>query len=270
VAESGAGFSGGQPSYWFQAGARYGKRLVSNVAVTTRLDKVGELERNAAARHEKQSTRLESIECRLTSQNQAITDAERRKDDIDHAIDAHLDQPTVDPSTLRNLNQDRRTAEESSVKARQNRDRLQERHDKAQAQIDRTKAALQKHRDEREKLEDRTEILAHDTELDSIFNVLKVGLTLLVTHVLRKMLDNARMSPVTFLERVATLPARQRMTRDYEYITFEYNRRDPKIMELLIANCDGINALNLPMRSGRILRVAVEEPPEGRSTNNSS
>ena len=94
-----------------------------------------------------------------------------------------------------------------------------------------------------------------------MFNVLKVGLTLLVTFVSRKMLGNARLEPATFLERIGNLRARQRFVDGYEHITFEYNVRDRDMMGLLAAHCKEINAMNLPMRSGNTLRVAVQAPP---------
>ena len=70
------------------------------------------------------------------------------------------------------------------------------------------------------------------------------------------------MEPVTFIERVATLPAQLRTTPHMEIVTFEHNRRDPEIMGLMRAHCDAINARKLKMSSGRTLRIVVEEPPE--------
>ena len=65
----------------------------------------------------------------------------------------------------------------------------------------------------------------------------------------------------TFLDRVATLPASLRITPQLEIVTFEYNRRDPEVMGLLQTHCDAINARGLHLRSGRRLRIAVEEAP---------
>ena len=124
-----------------------------------------------------------------------------------------------------------------------------------------TEQKLVTYSDESTKLESMTRILSHDVELDSIFNVLKVGLTMLVTYVLRQMFGKARLEPATFLAHIGTLPARQLFKGAYEYITFEHNTRDPKIMALLTTHCEAINAMNLPMRSGRILRIAVDDPP---------
>ena len=44
--------------------------------------------------------------------------------------------------------------------------------------------------------------------------------------------------------------------------TFEYNRRDAEVMGLLQIHCDAINARGLHLRSGKTLRIAVEEAPK--------
>jgi hypothetical protein len=72
------------------------------------------------------------------------------------------------------------------------------------------------------------------------------------------------MEATTFLERLATLPARLRTTPQLEILTFEYNKRDPDIMALLAQQCEGINNRGLRMRSGRILQVRVEPAPPPR------
>ena len=72
------------------------------------------------------------------------------------------------------------------------------------------------------------------------------------------------MDPVTFLERVATLPARLMQLPGLEILTFEYNRRDPAVMALITACSEAINARKLRMRSGRILRVQIDPAPKPR------
>jgi hypothetical protein len=92
--------------------------------------------------------------------------------------------------------------------------------------------------------------------------VFKVGLVLLVTLVLKDYLGDACMAPVTFLERIATLPGRLRLMPDLEIVSFEYNHRDPQVMALLAENCEAINALKLRTRSDRVLRIEVDPPPK--------
>jgi hypothetical protein len=83
------------------------------------------------------------------------------------------------------------------------------------------------------------------------------------------------MEPVTFLQRLATLPGHLRVLPDLEIVTFEYNRRDAEVMALLEGNADAINARRLRTRSGRLLRIEVDpappprRPPPSRSRVNS-
>ena len=69
------------------------------------------------------------------------------------------------------------------------------------------------------------------------------------------------MEALTFLERVATLPARLRLLPQVELLTFVYNERDPDVMALLTQHCEAINARALRTRSGRTLRVQVDPAP---------
>lgn len=240
----------------------YGKRLVENVAVITKIENLEKSINNAQQRQGKQEAGLQALQEKHRKQIRLLRDAILRKNDIDAALDAHLEKQTIDPEAVRQANSQRKKAEEDIAKSSSKVDATRGRVLTAQTKLQHTSERLDRYRDERYDLTNQREILAHDVELDSIFNVLKVGLTLLITYVLRTMLDKARMAPVTFLERVATLPARQRFSEEFEYITFEYNHRDPRTMALLIASCANVNALRLPMRSGRVLHIAVEEPSD--------
>ncbi len=143
--------------------------------------------------------------------------------------------------------------------------KCRQRCDKTKSRVSRTQARLSGYREQKEKLESRRKIFAHDVELDSLFSLLKVGLVLMVTYVLREYLGNACMDVLTFLERVVTLPARLRITPDLEILTFEYNHRDPDAMALLEKYCEVINNRALPTRSKRKLRIRVEPaPPQDR------
>jgi len=129
------------------------------------------------------------------------------------------------------------------------------------SRLQRKQDQLERHQAEQENLESRRRIFKHDVELDSIFSVLKVGLVLAITFVLKEYLGDARMEPLSFLDRVATLPARLRLRPQLEILTFEYNHRDPDAMALLTAQCDTINARKLKTRSGRTLQIHVDLAP---------
>src|SRR5207237_2749477 len=125
-----------------------------------------------------------------------------------------------------------------------------------------------------QELHPRQQIFRHDVELDSLHGLLQVVLVFLVTYLCKEFFNGACMEPVTFLERLATLPARRYLTPQYEIVTFAYNRRDPDVMALLSAHMETINTRALRLRSGRILRIQVDPaplptrpPPSARRTN---
>jgi transposase len=247
----------------------YGKRLVNNVAVMTRLEKVDNIIQTTNVRHSKQQLGLEKLEEKHREQIRALKGALLQKNEVEQAFDEHLTGSTIAAATVRDLDQQRKDADQVVEKTHAKVLAARERVGKAHEHLQRTEQKLVGYHDEKFDLTSRREILAHDVELDSIFNVFKVGLTLLISYVLRTMLDQARMAPSTFLERIATLPARQRFSEEFEHITFEYNHRDPTTMALLIACSETINKLRLPMRSGRILKMAVEQPPQAPNASDS-
>ncbi len=183
---------------------------------------------------------------------------------------------SITPALQELVNEERFPANEITQRT----DRLskcRQRYDKTKSQVSRTQVRLSGYREQKKKLESRRKIFAHDVEPDSLFSLLKVGLVLMVTYILREYIGNACMDVLTFLERVVTLPARLRITPDLEILTFEYNHRDPDVMALPEKYCEVINNRGLRTRSDRKLRIRVESAPppdrpspsgKGRSKSN--
>ena len=213
---------------------------------------------------------VEKLQERHSQRAEVVSKVATAQQTLEHHIDEQLDADTVDASTLRRLTRERRVNQDRLEKARHKQHKTREQIDKTQALAQRTEDRLDAYRDQKYDLAAKREILAHDVELDSLFNLLKVGLTLLITYVLRKMFDNARMVPATFLDRIANLPAWQRVTDTHEFLTFKWNSRDPKTMALLAAQCDTINAMQLRTRGGGILHITVEDPPRTTDDDDSS
>ena len=242
----------------------YGKRVVTNVSVVTKLDKLEQRSGRAAELLASQEQRAAAERERLKQEERELSRRQRRQETVARKVDEQVvPGRVVWPSTEELVAEQGNLAREvvermGQVAAR--RGRL----DEAEGKAERTKKRLERYEAERTELESRRTIFAHDVELDSLFSLLKVGLVLLVTLVLRKYLGNAKMAPATFLERVVPLPARLLTTPQLEIVTFVYNTRDPEVMGLLAASCDGINALRLPTRSGRRLEVRVDPAPEPR------
>jgi hypothetical protein len=250
----------------------YGKQLVDNVAVVTKLDELGQKitreQEQVALRSE--DTTLQQKE--LKEQSKLLARYKQRHETLARHMHARIDTGKQITPKLQGL------AKEEKGMALQLRKqtlvvaRAEKNVEQATTQLERLQDRLERHQNEREALESRQRIFKHDVELDSIFSVLKVGLVLTITFVLKEYLGGASMEALTFLERVATLPARLRVLPQLEIITFEYNHRDPDVMALLTAQCDAINARSLKLRNGRTLRIQVApappptRPPTGRRT----
>lgn len=240
----------------------YGKRLVDNVSVLTKLDTLDGQIRGAEQRLEDQQQQQDQRARKLREEERAVARCIRRSETVQRKLtDRKLVGQNVLRSTQKLMVEKLELADELAKRQQavsKQRDRLK----KTQTQVQRTDDKLQTWKDKRDSLQSQRRIFAHDVELDSLFSLLKVGLTLLVTYALKEFLGNARMEVSTFLDRIATLPATIRTTPQLEIVRFEYNRRDPEVMGLLQTHCDAINNRGLRLRSGRKLRIEVEKPPK--------
>ena len=244
----------------------YGKQLVDNISVVTELDELARKSAAARERLARQETKLKDLEQKVHEEKKQLNRRTRRQETVNRNLGDRLETGrTVTPSMQRLADEQRRLGTEIA-KTNEQLTKVQTRCDKAGDQLDRTRNRLDGYEKKQEKLEGRRKIFAHDVELDSLFNLLKVVLVFLVSYVLREYLGNARMAALTFLDRMATLPARQRMTPNFEIITFSWNQRDPEMMALLKKFSSTINERDLRMHSGRKLRVEVDpEPPPLRA-----
>lgn len=250
----------------------YGKQLVDNVAVVTRLD---ELEQTVTRKQELVAQLAEQSELHhkhCKEQRKLLGRYEQRHETLMRQLHARLsDGKRVTPK-LQELATEQKEMALQVGKQTLLVTRTEKKVQLVSSQLERQQDQLERHQDEQATIESRRRIFKHDVELDSIFSVLKVGLVLAITFVLKEYLGGARMEALTFLDRVATLPARLRLLPRLEILTFEYNHRDPDVMALLTLHCDAINARALKMRSGRTLRIQVDpappltRPPTGRRT----
>jgi hypothetical protein len=240
----------------------YGKRLVDNISVVTELDQLDGKIRGGQQRRERQQEQQDEHARKLREQERGLARRVRRQGTVRRKLEG---RQVVGEGVL--LSTQRLVMEQldlgSEITDRNKAVSLQHRKlEEAEGQVQRTDKKLQTWQERQRLLQDRRRIFAHDVELDSLFSLLKVGLTLLVTYVLKEFLGDARMEVCTFLDRIATLPASIRITPQMEIVTFEYNRRDPEVMGLLQAHCEAINERCLRLRNGRMLRIAVEKAPE--------
>jgi hypothetical protein len=249
----------------------YGKQLVDNVSVVTELDELNNKSRRREKQIEQDTAELEQQLAEQREHHKLLTRLEKLDETLTHQVQTRLGTGLRITPKLRQLALEQTSAAQESNKQALAVARCDKKTEQLNAQLERQKEQLNQYQARQATLESRRRIFRHDVELDSIFSVLKVGLVLAITFVLKEYLGGACMQPVTFLERVATLPARLRVLPKLEILTFEYNPRDPDVMALLAEHSESINARALRTRSGRTLRVQVDpappptRPPTGRA-----
>ncbi|MCP4489356.1 MAG: hypothetical protein GY820_18905, partial [Gammaproteobacteria bacterium] len=190
----------------------YGKQLTDNISVVTEIDELFRKIRHAEERLTRQQNDVKTCERKVSEEKRILGQKVRRQEIVRHHIEAHLViGRSVTPALQELVNEQRFLANEIARRI-DCLSKCRQRYDKTKSQVSRTQARLSGYREQKEKLESRRKIFAHDVELDSLFSLLKVGLVLMVTYVLREYLGNACMDVLTFLERVVTLPARLRIT----------------------------------------------------------
>ncbi|MCP4122052.1 MAG: hypothetical protein GY751_09890 [Bacteroidetes bacterium] len=242
----------------------YGKQFVDNISVVTELDKLALKSKNAEERLLRQQTNEEDCKQRIIDEKRILGRKIRRQETVQGHVKAKLKPGKSITRSLQQLVEEQRVLSNEIAKKKDKLSKFQECYDKTKSLVEKTRNRIDGYKERKEKLESRRKIFAHDVELDSLFSLMKVGLVLMVTYVLREYFGGACMEAITFLERVATLPARLRMTPNLEILTFDYNRRDPEVMSLLATHCNAINKRGLRTRSGRKLRILIEPDPTVR------
>jgi transposase len=239
----------------------YGKQLVDNVTVVTELDELGQKIRQNQEQVERRTVELKRQQQRLHDQQKLLGRWERRNETLQRQLHARVGGGQRITPKLRELAAAQKAAGQQVRKHTLAVSRSDRKTDQLSTQLERQRRQLEQHQERQAELDSRRRIFKHDVELDSLFSVLKVGLVLTIMFVLKQYLGDAHMEALTFLDRVATLPARLRILPDVELLTFAYNQRDPEVMALLTQHCEAINARALRTRSGRTLRVRIDPAP---------
>jgi len=242
----------------------YGKQLVDNVAVVTKLDELHHKTEVRQCKLVQSKAKQEQESNQLNEQREQLRDTEIRHDVVNRQLRQAVARASTTKAVLREIAGEQKKLTQKERKLGRSIAQGSQKLQQLEAQIEREERLLKQQRDLQQLLESRRHILKHDVELDSLFSVLKVGLVLTIQHILNEYFNDARMNPITFLERVAPLPARLGILPEKEILTFAYNVRDPEVMALLETHCDTINALALRTRSGRLLEVHVESAPPPR------
>lgn len=242
----------------------YGKQLVDNITVINELDELAGKADRADERLRNLAPKVSDLQARFAGQEKELDRLVRRKERLAAELHDRVEQRVRPSKRLARLSVEARDLAQAVEAARVGLAKTRSKLDKTRTALDTAVTKLNKYRDREDLLHSRRTIFKHDVELDSLFSLLKVGMVLLVTYVLKEYFDDARMSVGTFLDRVATLPATLHQTPQLEIVTYEYNRRDPEVMGLLKSCAEAINAKGLRLRSGKKLYIKIEPPPKPR------
>ena len=242
----------------------YGKQLVDNISVINELDELAGKADQADERLQNLAAEVSQLQAHLADQEKELGRLTRRKEKVAAELHDRVEQGVRPSKRLARISVEARELAQAIQVADKGLVKTRGKFDKANTNLDAAVTKLNKYRDRQDLLDTRRTIFKHDVELDSLFSLLKVGMVLLVTFVLKEYFGDARMSVGTFLDRVATLPATLHQTPQLEIVTYEYNRRDSEVMGLLESYAEAINARGLRLRSGKKLRIKVEPPPKPR------
>lgn len=231
----------------------YGKRVVANTAVITKVD-------NIDCRLEKIEGTLESAESKgvdvaleLDRAQQEMGRLERKLEKRKERVDVAVADDQTHTASFANAVKELRSLEnELEPKITRIRE-LDDEHAKAIAKAEKARTKQEQLRAEREKLQARTEILEADTSKDTLFTSIKITLAMLVQFAIREYFPTRPMELRTFLKRVAMLPGRREKTDTCETIVIYRNPRDQEMMEALENACDRINERNLTKDGCKLL-----------------
>lgn len=249
----------------------YGKQLVDNVSVITELDELDHKIRRGQEQVQQHSAELKQQQALSHEQQKRLRRSEQHHETLLHQLQDRVGEGQRITPKLRQLAAPQKAANRQVPKQTRLVSRSDRKTARLSAQLERQRRQLEQQQQRQAAIESRRRIFKHDVELDSSFSVLKAGLVLTIMFVLKQYLGDAPLEALTFLERVATLPARLRVLPEVELLTFAYNQRDPEVMALLTQHCEAINVRQLRTRSGRTLRLRIDpapppaRPPPGRT-----
>jgi hypothetical protein len=237
----------------------YGKRLVTNTSVVTKLDE-------HETRIERKRQRLEQLAEEHQRQTVALHELgkdQRRKERYaakrQERVDAAMQAPRVTRKGRRAV-VELKEAHVALGELAEQKKQLQAKQEQLEQKLHRNQDQLQRWNNERAKLETRREILEADVSKDTLLTTFKITLAMLTHFVVVEYFPHRPMLWATFLSRLALLPGRRETTVDAITTYIKANPRDRDMMVALEAACEIVNQRQLN-KGSRKLRFAVEWPP---------
>ena len=166
----------------------YGKQLVDNVTVVTELDQLDQKLRTTQEQVNQRAEQLRHHAQQLHEQHKQLRRLERRNETLTrHLQDRVTGGQRITPK-LRQTAKEHRAVAKQARQLTQAVSRGEKKTARQSTQLQRQQRQLNQYQERRQTLESRRRIFKHDVELDSLFSVLKFGLVLAITFVLKEYL----------------------------------------------------------------------------------
>jgi len=241
----------------------YGKRLVANTSVLTRLDELEQQAARASEEHASKEQRSEELTGQQASLSKQRANLSRYQSKRQERVDAALAAGETNTAAFRQAVAELRRSSDQMVESDRALSTLDIDQRKLTAQLEKLSSRVERGAKERAKLEDRKEILEADVAQDVLFSTLKLTLAMLVHFVVVEYFPHRPMEWATFLSRLALLPGRRETTETTVTTFIEANNRDTEFMTALDQACERINRRRLTYKDRR-LRYVVEWPELAR------
>lgn len=240
----------------------YGKVLVQNITVLTRLDRLRATKDRLHARITRQEGDVTSAQRTLTKAKLRLNAAKARQVRHDDLLDDAAEHPRRAGAALQRriettrAERDRFSVADAAV--REAEATLQT----TQEKLDDLQAKLPKLGVEMAQLETRKQIYQADTELDQIMTVFKLGFALLCEAAMRLFFPDLRYSLHGLMRQILSLPGTKTIEGKIEHIRIHASP-NREVMRAVEAACARANDLQL-RRQGRIIHLSVDSAPYAR------
>lgn len=240
----------------FKAVHGYGKRLVQNVAVLSKLDELHGRKEKLAGKITKQALVVKAVLQGRTKARRQLNVAKARRNRHDALVAKGMNAPELDRETIQNrievtkIERERFATAEKAVKDAEQAVALQ------QAKLEKLQRVIPELTKEIATLESRREIFQADTELDSIMTTFKLFFVLICEFVVREYFDETRLSLHGFMRQILSLPGTRTIEGKVEHIRIKASP-NKEIMQAVELACKQITARGC-MRNGRTVRLSVQ------------
>ncbi|MDI7269436.1 MAG: hypothetical protein QME96_15720, partial [Myxococcota bacterium] len=238
----------------------FGKRLVGNIAVLDRIEKlegrIRKLERTgtkmagAAEKRAQEAVRLQ----------EAVDKVAARIAELRSLEDADVAQGTSDSAAFAERHEVLRQWEGWHGPARARLDGIVHSRDELASKAEAAEASLEKARAQVDKLSRRRRIYTVDTELDEIMTAFKLTFINLCVHLMKHYLGGAPVELDTLIQAVLTLPGERVLTARTETVRIWRQERDRKVMPLVENACRLLTEKRLVRNKRRLVYELVDRP----------